>query len=153
MRQALPALLGTHDFAAFQASGGTAKTTVRTLRQAALEALRSLGEYTNRYFNAIGGFSARHSRDEILTIFPRKTIEEARKLVADYSRDLERGVIDHIRDIASANSVEATCFDIHIHAGVTEISPEDTIDEIIETGRAKQEIISTYRCDFGGNDQ
>ncbi len=31
MRIALPALLGTHDFAAFQASGGTAKTTVRTL--------------------------------------------------------------------------------------------------------------------------
>ncbi|MDD3212557.1 MAG: tRNA pseudouridine(38-40) synthase TruA, partial [Eubacteriales bacterium] len=31
MRAALPQLLGTHDFAAFQASGGTAKTTVRTL--------------------------------------------------------------------------------------------------------------------------
>ncbi len=38
MRRALPVLLGTHDFAAFQASGGTAKTTVRTLRQATLEA-------------------------------------------------------------------------------------------------------------------
>ncbi len=36
MSRALPALLGTHDFAAFQASGGTAKTTVRTLTQAAL---------------------------------------------------------------------------------------------------------------------
>ncbi len=42
--------------------------------QAATEALKALGEYTNRYFNAVGGFSARHSRDEILTIFPRKTI-------------------------------------------------------------------------------
>lgn len=37
MRQALPALLGTHDFAAFQASGGTAKTTIRTLTEASLE--------------------------------------------------------------------------------------------------------------------
>ena len=36
MRAALPDLLGTHDFAAFQASGGTAKTTVRTVRAAAL---------------------------------------------------------------------------------------------------------------------
>ena len=34
MRAALPALLGTHDFAAFQAAGGTAKTTVRTLDRA-----------------------------------------------------------------------------------------------------------------------
>lgn len=37
MRQSLTALLGTHDFRAFQASGGTAKTTVRTLTQASLD--------------------------------------------------------------------------------------------------------------------
>jgi len=36
MRRALPTLLGTHNFAAFQASGGTAKTTIRTLHSAAL---------------------------------------------------------------------------------------------------------------------
>ena len=37
MQKALPDLLGTHDFAAFQASGGTAKTTVRTLTEIRLE--------------------------------------------------------------------------------------------------------------------
>ena len=36
MQKALPDLLGTHDFAAFQASGGTAKTTVRTLTDVTL---------------------------------------------------------------------------------------------------------------------
>ena len=36
MQAALPLLLGTHDFAAFQASGGTAKSTVRTLTHATL---------------------------------------------------------------------------------------------------------------------
>ncbi len=36
MQQAAQQLLGTHDFAAFQASGGTAKTTVRTIRRAEL---------------------------------------------------------------------------------------------------------------------
>ena len=36
MEAALPALLGTHDFAAFQAAGGTARTTVRTLDRAEL---------------------------------------------------------------------------------------------------------------------
>ena len=34
MQSAAQTLLGTHDFAAFQASGGTAKTTVRTMRMA-----------------------------------------------------------------------------------------------------------------------
>ena len=37
VRRALEALPGKHDFAAFQAAGGTAKTTVRTLRSAELE--------------------------------------------------------------------------------------------------------------------
>lgn len=36
VRRALPPLLGKHDFAAFQAAGGTAKTTVRTIREAEL---------------------------------------------------------------------------------------------------------------------
>ena len=33
MQAALPALLGRHDFAAFQAAGGSAKTTVRSIHQ------------------------------------------------------------------------------------------------------------------------
>lgn len=37
MRRAAQTLLGQHDFAAFQASGGTAKTTVRTMHSVALE--------------------------------------------------------------------------------------------------------------------
>ena len=36
VREALPALYGRHDFAAFQAAGGTAKTTIRTIREAEL---------------------------------------------------------------------------------------------------------------------
>ena len=37
MQAALPSLLGQHDFSAFQASGGTAKTTIRTIDSARLE--------------------------------------------------------------------------------------------------------------------
>jgi tRNA pseudouridine38-40 synthase len=36
VRKALPTLYGRHDFAAFQAAGGTAKTTIRTIREAGL---------------------------------------------------------------------------------------------------------------------
>ena len=44
MQRSLPCLLGTHDFAAFQASGGTAKTTIRTLE--AVELTQSGEELT-----------------------------------------------------------------------------------------------------------
>ena len=36
MQEALPALTGRHDFAAFQATGGTAKTTIRNIEAASL---------------------------------------------------------------------------------------------------------------------
>lgn len=39
MRRAAQTLLGTHDFAAFQASGGTAKTSVRTMHSVELQRL------------------------------------------------------------------------------------------------------------------
>ncbi len=118
--------------------------------QAALEVLKVLGEYTNQYFNNIGSFSARHSRDEILTIFPRKDLEEARRLVADFSNELENGVIERIEKVASAKAGTA-CFEIYVRAGVVEVSPDDSIEQIIDKGRERQEIISIHRCDFGGN--
>ncbi|HOC45242.1 MAG: ATP-binding cassette domain-containing protein [Syntrophorhabdaceae bacterium] len=120
--------------------------------QASLEFLKALGQYTNQYFNNIGGFSARHSRDEILTIFPRTDLGEARKLVRDFSKKLENGVIERIKDVVLAGSGAETCFDIYMHAGITEVSPDDSIEQIIEKGRARQEIISKHRCDFGGKE-
>ncbi len=44
MREAAQTLLGTHDFVAFQASGGTARTTVRTIRLC--ELTQSQDEFT-----------------------------------------------------------------------------------------------------------
>jgi phospholipid/cholesterol/gamma-HCH transport system ATP-binding protein len=121
--------------------------------QAAVEVLRALGEYTNRRFNPIGGFSARHSRDEILTIFPHMSIGEARQLVADFAQELKHEAIDRIESIAIAKIGAAPSFDIHIRAGVTEVSSTDAIDQIIENARANQEIVATHRCGSGGNEQ
>jgi GGDEF domain-containing protein len=98
----------------------------------------------------MGAFSARHSRDEILTVFPHKDVEEARKLVQDFSQVLQNGVIERMRKTASAKT-GAACFEIYIRAGVIEVSPSDSIEQIIEKGREKQEIISKYSCDLGGN--
>lgn len=120
--------------------------------QAAMEVLRALGEYTNRRFNPIGGFSARHSRDEILTIFPHTNIDEARQLVADFAQELKHEAIDRIESVAIAKLGAETPFDIYIRAGVTEVSSTDAIDQIIEKARAKQEIVATHRCDSGGNE-
>jgi phospholipid/cholesterol/gamma-HCH transport system ATP-binding protein len=121
--------------------------------QAAMEILRALGEYTNRRFKPIGGFSARHSRDEILTIFPHTSIEKARQLVADFAQELKHEAIDRIQSIAMAKIGAETSFDIYIRAGVTEVLPTADVEQIIERARAKQEVVATHRCGSGGNEQ
>jgi len=119
--------------------------------QAAMEILRTLGEYTNRRFNPIGGFSARHSRDEILTIFPHTSIDKAQQLVSDFAQELKLKALDSIESIATEKIDTEACFNIYIRAGVAGVSPTDTIDQIIEKARAKQEIVATQRCDSGGS--
>ena len=121
--------------------------------QAAIEVLSALGEYTNRRFNRIGGFSARHRRDEILTIFPHTSIDEARQLVADFARQLNQGALARIQSIAQAKMGTEACPEIHVRAGITEVSSTDEIDQIIDKARAKQEIVATYRYASGGSER
>ncbi len=121
--------------------------------QPAVEVLKALGEYTNSHFNAIGGFSARYSRDQILTIFPHTSVEEAKELVARFARKLQQGVLDNINGMALAKIDAKESFDIYIRAGVTEVLPNDKIEQIIERAEASQEIIATHRCNCEGSVQ
>jgi phospholipid/cholesterol/gamma-HCH transport system ATP-binding protein len=117
---------------------------------AAVEVLKALGEYTNRRFNSLGGFSARHSRDQILTVFPHTTTEEARELVQGFALELQQEGFEGIQSVVEATVGAGTCFDIYIRAGVTDIAPTDVIERIIEKAEESQEIIATFRCDTGG---
>jgi phospholipid/cholesterol/gamma-HCH transport system ATP-binding protein len=119
--------------------------------QAAVEVLKALGEYANRRFNSIGGFSARHQRDEILTILPHTSTDEARQLVTGFAEALQQKVLARIQSIAVANLGADACFDIYICAGITEVSPTDEIELIIEKAQATQEVVATHRCESGGN--
>ena len=121
--------------------------------QAAVEVLRALGEYANRRFKPVGGFSARHRRDQILTIFPHTSPDKARQLVADFAQELKHEALDHIQSIAIAKIGAETPFDIYIRVGVTGVSPTDAIDQIIEKAEAKQEIVATHQGGSGGNEQ
>ena len=121
--------------------------------QPAVEVLKALGEYTNSHFNAIGGFSARYSRDQILTVFPHTSVEEAKELVSQFARKLQEGILDNINGAAQANIDAKEGFDIYIRAGITEVLPNDKIEQIIERAEAGQEIIATHRCNCEGSIQ
>ena len=119
--------------------------------QPAVEVLKALGEYTNSHFNNVGGFSARYSRDQILTIFPHTSLDEAKELLAQFARKLQQGALDNIESVALAKMDAEESFDIYIRAGTTEVMPNDKIEQIIERAEANQEIIATHRCNCGGS--
>ena len=98
----------------------------------------------------MGGFSARHRRNEILTILPRIGIEEAGQLVHDVAQVLQKKVLPGIQSLAGGKIGVGECFEISVTAGITEASSADDIEQIMEQANTKQKIIAQYQCVKGG---
>jgi len=118
--------------------------------QTAMEVLKTLGAYVNKYFVPLGGFSARHSRDRILTILPHTGLEDASKLVGDIAQELQQKDLPEMNSIV-ARAVAGGCFEISVTAGITEASSADDIEQIMEQANTKQKIIARYQCGKEGS--
>jgi len=114
--------------------------------QAAAEVLKALGEFANAQFAPVGGFSARCGRNEILTVFPGKTPEEAERLVAGFGSKLQGRRLQAMERKARALK-GSTCVGFHISAGIAEISYSDKIEQIIKKAQASQHILASHQCD------
>ena len=108
--------------------------------QAATEFLKTFGEYVNKYFDPLGGFSARHSRGEILTVLPHLKAEEAETFVRDFARELQK------KPFPACETGFQGCFDISVNAGIIEAGHDDDIQQILEKASSKQKSIATYQC-------
>jgi phospholipid/cholesterol/gamma-HCH transport system ATP-binding protein len=115
-------------------------------QRAAIEAIKALGEYVYKYFGPLGGFSARHSREQVLTILPRIAAAEAEQLMFDMAKGLQSKALPEIQATAGRSIGVETCFEISVSAGTIEGSAEDDIDLIIDKAEANQRIIARYQC-------
>ena len=119
--------------------------------QTAIDVLKTLGAYVNKYFVPLGGFSARHSRDRILTILPHTGLEDASKLVHDIAQELQQKALPEINSIAAARAVDGGCLEISVTAGITKASSADDIEHIMEQADTKLKIIARYQCGKEGS--
>jgi phospholipid/cholesterol/gamma-HCH transport system ATP-binding protein len=119
--------------------------------QAAIEVLKALGEYLNKYFYPLGGFSARHSRDKILTILPRIGLEEAEQLVHNIAQGLQEKALPEIQILTRGKIAAEGCFEISVYAGITEGSSADDIEQIMKNAETNQKIITKYQCSRKGS--
>jgi phospholipid/cholesterol/gamma-HCH transport system ATP-binding protein len=115
--------------------------------QAAVEVLKALGERSNRHFTPFGGFSTRHSRDRIVTILPHTDRAEAMELLNQFAKELESYTLPGIEAIVQARAGEKACFEIQVRAGVTEGTPDDDLDEIIDRAQAERDVVARFSCE------
>jgi phospholipid/cholesterol/gamma-HCH transport system ATP-binding protein len=108
--------------------------------QTALEIVKTLGEYVNKHFSPLGGFSARHSRGRILTMLPHLQPEEAERSVHDFALEIQQKALP-----GRTKGIHES-FEISVTAGITAAGPADDIEQIIEKASTKQKIIATYHC-------
>jgi len=114
----------------------------------ALEVVKSLGAYVNEHLGALGGFSARQSRDHILTILPYAKPNEARQLLDNFAEGLQHRALFDIQTIAQEKIGVTQCFEIHVYAGATEAKSNDSLEDIISRAKANQSIIATQTCEI-----
>ncbi len=119
--------------------------------EAALEVMKSLATHVRSYFGPFGGFSVRHSRDQILTILPQRSCGDVARVVDSFSKILEREVLPGITPFARSGSNGRSCFDLYVYAGVTSETPDDDIDQVIANAASRKNVIATFRCDTGGD--
>lgn len=114
--------------------------------QASIEVLKALGGHADKYFSTLGGFSARHRRDEFLTILPQTGLEETEQLVHNFVQEFQQETLPDILTLANVRTGPDKGFEIFIRAGVTECSSSDEIEHIIGNARARQKIVAKYQC-------
>ena len=117
----------------------------------AYQSLRTLGEYINTHMDGQGGFSARQSRDQILTILPYTEMEEAQKMLDDFALGLKKVLVcsgqGRTDEEKSGEKSEVCSFGINVYAGVTESRSDEEIDKIIIRAKAVENVIAQYRCE------
>jgi phospholipid/cholesterol/gamma-HCH transport system ATP-binding protein len=115
---------------------------------AAMQVVNRLGEYISKELDAVGGFSARQSRDHILTILPHAEHGEVQDLLDGFSRSLQDKALCDIQSDSQAAVKSDTCFNIFVYAGITEAASNEDIDEIIGKAKSKQTIIAQHECEM-----
>ncbi|TAN39367.1 MAG: ATP-binding cassette domain-containing protein [Nitrospirae bacterium] len=113
--------------------------------QAGIEVLKVLGEQVNNYFGPLGGFSARHSRDKILTILPRISPQEAGQLVQDISQGLSK-VLPGMESLTPGRIAADECFWLSVSAGIAEATSAEDIDEIMLRAETNQKVMVKFQC-------
>ena len=119
--------------------------------EAAQSSIRTMGDYINKHFGSVGGFSARRSINQFGTVLPFSNLEEAERILADFTRDFQKNGLIHIENAARKVNPSVSCFEFSISAGLAKGQPNVELDAIMEFAEFKKEPIAQFLCNIEKN--
>ena len=113
--------------------------------------IRSLGSYINKHFGAVGGFSSRQTINEYATVLPYSDLDEAKRIMEDFTRDFQAHGIQGIELQGGDSDEETECVEFSVLAGLAQGKPQIEIESVMEFARFNQKEIARFKCESGGN--
>ena len=122
---------------------------VENLGHTALQqGIRTMGQYINKHFGAVGGFSARRSFNQFETVLPFSNLEEAGQILENFTRDFQKKGLAEIEAAARAVKPEAACFEFAVYAGLAKGHPNVELESITEIAEYTQKPIGQFQCEI-----
>ena len=116
--------------------------------KAAQQGIRSMGEYINKHFGAVGGFSARRSINQFGTVLPFSDLEEAERILEDFTTDFRENGLINIENAARQVNPSVSCFEFSVSAGLAKGDPEVELDSVMEFAQDNRAPIARFRCNI-----
>jgi phospholipid/cholesterol/gamma-HCH transport system ATP-binding protein len=115
---------------------------------AAQVSIRTMGDYINKHFGMVGGFSARRRINQFSTVLPFTDLDEAEELLADFTRDLRENGLNRIENAAKQVNPAVRCFDFIVTAGIARGGGNVELDSIMEFAEFKKEAVAQFQCNI-----
>ena len=115
--------------------------------EAAQESIRCIGQYIDRHFGAVGGFSNRFGSNEFVSVLPYSDLAEAQGILNNFVADLQS---QGIRDICGGlreGTPSQSGIDLTISVGLDQGQPSMEIDSVINSARKLRREIARLRSD------
>ena len=116
--------------------------------KAAQQGIRSMGDYINKHFGSVGGFSARRSINQFGTLLPFSGLKEAQRILEDFTRDFRENGLINIENAARQVNPSVSCFEFSISAGLAKGNPNVELDTIMESAEENRESIAQFQCNI-----
>jgi len=110
------------------------------------EVLNAMGTYLSKHFGAVGGFSARQSKNQFTTFLPFSDLSEAERILEKFALDLQEEGLRTIQ--AEAHIPQDICFPFVILAGFAESKAGvEEIALVFEKADVSQKEIARVYCE------